>query len=468
MYKDNQIWQRLWFSLCFCIILGLALPAQSVYAQDAYYQLSSSAQSIVASINQMRANAGLSPLQVNSLLTNAAQGHATDMANNQVYGHTGSDGSNVRIRVRRTGYAGDWIGENWVLTSTPEQAMQWWMADPPHAQNILQPNFSEIGIGEVRDPRTGLVFWVTDFARGGAGAVVYEQSAVEQAVATQETIGSTVNVQTIPAEGLDYTVRAGDTLLAIGLRHNMAWQEIATINGLSDLSLLQVGQTIRLPGQGGVGGPVTTFDASLYTDVYSLQAGDTLSGIAGRYGIPWEALAAANRLGEFNVLQIGQEIKVPGEDKVPSTVASETAGFIAKQGEAAAVADTTPLATNTTSTLGAALTDSYTIQAGDTLFAIAIRFKSDLDTLLSLNGMNENSILQLGQTIKVPGSTADGFIEAKPASTPQSRADSYTVRAGDTMYTIAIRFKVDLQTLLRINNMNENSLLQLGQTLQLR
>jgi uncharacterized protein YkwD len=71
------------------------------------------------------------------------------MACNHFTGHTGSDGSSVRDRVVRQGYSWSWIGENYMVSTDPVRAFNWWMNSGPHTANILSPNYTEFGVGYV-------------------------------------------------------------------------------------------------------------------------------------------------------------------------------------------------------------------------------------------------------------------------------------------------------------------------------
>lgn len=102
-------------------------------------------------INDERSQEGLPPLAMQSQLRTAARVHSTDMACNSFVSHTGSDGSRPADRVRAQGYSFSWIGENIYATSNtsnaPLQAITWWMNSTAHRNNILSPNYTEIGLG---------------------------------------------------------------------------------------------------------------------------------------------------------------------------------------------------------------------------------------------------------------------------------------------------------------------------------
>ena len=299
------------FLLSLWLGIGVLFPATlatPVHAQDGdvLSQLDSAAQTVALAINQARANAGLPPLGLHPLLNLAAQNHVNDMVANYNYSHTGSDGSNVKQRVQWTGYGSAWASENWVSVSSPELAIQWWMNSTVHRGNILNGNWHEYGIGFGSHPDNGEMIFVAVFAAGQNGD------------AAQIVMPPPPEPLPIPAGGVDYTVHPGDTLLSIGLRFGIEWPVIATANGLSEFSLLQIGQVIRLPGVDSIGGPVAdtqvaaaaveeeeSASGDTFVRRYTVQKGDTLVGIAAIYGIPWEDLAAENRLGEFSVISVG-------------------------------------------------------------------------------------------------------------------------------------------------------------------
>jgi uncharacterized protein YkwD len=106
---------------------------------------------VVALINQERLNNGLPALTVQPALTAAARGHSQDMACNAFFSHIGSDGSTTRDRVTRQGYSTIWVGENIYggMMSSPSVIVTWWMNSAPHRANILNTNYTSIGIGYV-------------------------------------------------------------------------------------------------------------------------------------------------------------------------------------------------------------------------------------------------------------------------------------------------------------------------------
>jgi uncharacterized protein YkwD len=112
------------------------------------YTTSSSYQTELANlINGARAEAGLPALTVNPLLTAAAQGHSIDMACHGLISHSGSDGSSPSQRVAAAGYAASRSSEIIYGSGYPQTALDWWMNDQIHRDEILRPSVTEMGVG---------------------------------------------------------------------------------------------------------------------------------------------------------------------------------------------------------------------------------------------------------------------------------------------------------------------------------
>lgn len=118
-------------------------------------------------INEVRAQHGLEPLRYNETLEQAAQAHADGCTQRGWCSHTGSDGSNIKTRVRRVSYDGSSWAECWAQTQSPARAVEIWMDEvppnDPHRRTLLSDWFSEIGLG-VSDAGWG-TYIIADFGR---------------------------------------------------------------------------------------------------------------------------------------------------------------------------------------------------------------------------------------------------------------------------------------------------------------
>ncbi|WP_420825315.1 LysM peptidoglycan-binding domain-containing protein [Streptococcus ruminicola] len=111
-----------------------------------------------------------------------------------------------------------------------------------------------------------------------------------------------ISVSSVPAQAPatgTYTVQSGDTLSGIAAKFGTSYQALASLNGLSNPNLIYVGQTLRVNGSANTG--------SVY---YTVRAGDNLSAIASRYGTSYQAIAALNGLANPNLIYAGQTLKI--------------------------------------------------------------------------------------------------------------------------------------------------------------
>ncbi len=118
--------------------------------------------------NQERLRMGLPELRYNKDLEKAAQRHAVDMAKKNYFSHDGQDGSDLKDRVALTEYRYTNVGENlfWrTPDNDPAYAVQGWMESPGHRKNMLDQQFTEIGLGYAVDQANGKHYYVQVFGR---------------------------------------------------------------------------------------------------------------------------------------------------------------------------------------------------------------------------------------------------------------------------------------------------------------
>ena len=170
-----------------------------------------------------------------------------------------------------------------------------------------------------------------------------------------------------------YTVRSGDTLGLIASRHDTSVAALVAANSLRNANLIRIGQVLRVPagGSGGASGPAAKTPAGGAT-THVVKAGDTLGGIAARFGITTAQIVRANGLSGDRIY-IGQQLQlVPaaGSASSPST--------------------------------------TYKVRSGDTLTSIAKRFGTTVRALQSANGIGNADLLVIGRTLKIPGGGTGG------------------------------------------------------------
>lgn len=98
--------------------------------------------------------------------------------------------------------------------------------------------------------------------------------------------------------GQTYTVRSGDTLSGIAAKFGTTWQRLASDNGIPDPNVIHPGQVLAING----GAPAAR--------TYTVRPGDTLSGIASAHGTSWQRLAGINGLGNPDLIYPGQVLTI--------------------------------------------------------------------------------------------------------------------------------------------------------------
>lgn len=141
-------------------------------------------QRLVDQLNKSRADAGLAPLKVDERLADAARKHSELMADKSELAHVLSGEAEVADRLAATGLNFNRSGENVGYNSEFNGLHSNFMKSPPHRENILNPKYTLVGIGIVKDDEG--VYWATeDFAHG-----IVQRTSDEAEDAVAETFDS--------------------------------------------------------------------------------------------------------------------------------------------------------------------------------------------------------------------------------------------------------------------------------------
>lgn len=206
-----------------------------------------------------------------------------------------------------------------------------------------------------------------------------------------------------------YVVQKGDTLYSIANKLGTTISELKKENNLTS-NTLQIGEVLRIPTK------------EIYEEeenIYIVQKGDSLYSIANKYNTTVEELKRINNLTS-NILSIGQVLKLP----------SDKANNVEKEEN----------------------TISYTVQKGDSLYSIARKYDTTIDRIKDLNNLTTN-LLSIGQVLLIPTDT--------------NLETTYTVKKGDSLYSIAKKYNTTVDRLKQLNNLTSN-LLSIGQILIVR
>ena len=241
------------------------------------------------------------------------------------------------------------------------------------------------------------------------------------------------NTAPSPSSGRRYTVRPGDSLGLIATRFDTTITNLKQWNGLRT-NMIRPGESLIVSPNGGgeiassapvaasVPAPVRSSAAPVSTEVeYRIRPGDTLGGIAERFGVTSSDLRAWNKMRGSRITA-GETLAVrpPAARPQPAASASAPSG-----GEASASAR-------------ASGANSYRVASGDTLGTIAQRHGASVDDLMAWNGLRSTR-LNVGQSLLVR---------------PPANGSSYQVRPGDTLEVIAKRFNVSVDDLMRWNGLS--------------
>lgn len=169
-----------------------------------------------------------------------------------------------------------------------------------------------------------------------------------------------------------------------------------------------ISELLKLPPTGGT--------------TYTVKAGDTLYSIAKKYNVTVDALAKANNITNYNLIRVGQVLVIPGTTPPPPPPAT---------------------------------TVKYTVKAGDTLYSIAAKYKTTVTAIAKANNITNINLISVGQVLTIPTTQAP-----PPATTVK-----YTVKAGDTLYSIALRYNTTVAAIAKANNITNVNSISVGQVL---
>ena len=126
-----------------------------------------------------------------------------------------------------------------------------------------------------------------------------------------------------------YQVRSGDTLWAIAARHGMSLAALEAANPqLRNPNLIYPGQALNLPDafSPARASPPIDLSGRGHSSLYTVRSGDTLSAIGARFGVSYQAIAAANHLANPNLIYPGQVLTIPGARGATSGGAASKGG----------------------------------------------------------------------------------------------------------------------------------------------
>jgi LysM repeat protein len=182
------------------------------------------------------------------------------------------------------------------------------------------------------------------------------------------------------------------------------------------------------------------------TITHTVRAGDTVGVLATLYGSNVDAIIAVNGLNQSAFIRVGQGLVIPVRLAAPVT----STPTITPVGP---VVPTSPPQVPPNNT-------AYVVQPGDTLFRLAARFNTTITTIAQLNGITNVNLIRVGQQLLIPsGGTV--ILPTPMPTTPQT----YVVQPGDTLFRIALRFRLPLRQIAQTNAIFDVNRIYVGQVL---
>lgn len=263
---------------------------------------------------------------------------------------------------------------------------------------------------------------------------------------------TTIQAKRTKVKFTDYKVQSGDTLFLIARKHHTTTEEVRNTNKLEKDQLIRVGQELRVPTD-------TYFPRNRVTSKktpkkgmteYTIEAGDTLFTIARKHHTTTKEVLEANEMERGAMIRIGQSLKVPTNTYFPDKEKKKPVKIV-KKAPKKGIAD-------------------YVIKSGDTIFTIARKHHTTTKELRDANGMKRNSIIRVGKKLKVPTNTyfPDGVktVEKTKIVKKEKAKETYEVKSGDTLFSIARKHHVTLKTIMALNSMKAGSIIKIGQKLK--
>jgi membrane-bound lytic murein transglycosylase D len=180
-------------------------------------------------------------------------------------------------------------------------------------------------------------------------------------------------------------------------------------------------------------------------DQVLVENGDTLSGLAARHHVPVSVLRTTNNLNN-DMIRVGQKLRLPRDEQMlvdPLYVAAANelqklqSGLIASE------------------------RITHKVKSGESLSVIARRYKVSVRDLQKWNNISDPGKVRAGKTLTLFHSPAPAAAKAK------SGPIKHTVQRGDSLWSIAKRYKVKINDLLRWNDLSKNDILQPGQSIKI-
>ena len=279
---NNPMRKMILVGLTLLLLLVVSFSPSSAFAETAAAPYFSTATELIDAVNALRASNGLPAYAPNSILMGTAQAQAEYNLSIGTMTHISADGLRPFERALQSGYAvagdislGGFFAENIVagVGLSAAEAVQIWTGDAPHLNTMLSSNLQDIGAGVAVSGNT--FYYVIDcgLSTGGTPATFVPPPSYVPPAAT--LIPNTPN-----ADGsITYMVQSGDTPLGIAISYGLTLDEIRSLNGLTEKSIIYPGQEIIIRASYT---PTPTPPTSTPTERFTITSWPTSTATATR------------------------------------------------------------------------------------------------------------------------------------------------------------------------------------------
>jgi peptidoglycan lytic transglycosylase D len=248
--------------------------------------------------------------------------------------------------------------------------------------------------------------------------------------------------------GLDVIARLADTTVAAVRELNPEYLRLATPPGVHSVVRIPAGRgptTLAAYEQLPPARRITFLE-------HTVARGQTLSGIAARYGVSTRLVIEANPRVRGRKLRPGQRIIVPTGGAISTSVARRMADPVE------------PAASSPTG--------FHRVRRGETLSGLAVEYGVTVRQLRAWNALGEDGMVRAGQRVRVTAPAQPRARSAAPVTTSVAGAMTsgeriHQVRRGETLTGLAKRYRVSVQALREANGMSSGDALRAGVTLKI-
>lgn len=193
---------------------------------------------------------------------------------------------------------------------------------------------------------------------------------------------------------------------------------------------------------GNSGGSATTTDTT-----YTVKSGDSVWGISHSFGITMAQLIEWNNI-KNNFIYPGQKLTIKGGQSAGSSTTNT--------GNNASSGNTNSGNTNTSGSTGQATGAKYTVKSGDSVWKIANDHGISMNQLIEWNNIKNNFVYPGQQLVVSKGSSSASGSTSNASSNTANTGSTYTVKAGESVWSVSNKFGISMNQLIQWNNIKNN------------